>query len=265
MSATTTLDIRGTRIAFSDEGSGPLVVRAHGLTQSRLSEQSHGLIDWHALVDAGFRVVSYDARGHGDSGGTTDPGTYRWPSLAEDLLAVVDHLSPDEPVRAVGISMGTASIVTALTLAPERFAAVVLGAPPTVWETRAPQRAMYEQLAQAAESLSEQALLAAMAAAPVPPIFAGLPDWPGPPAICHELLPAVMRGAGSTDLPAPEAVARIETPSLVLSWATDPGHPVSSGERLAQLLPGSTLHVSETAADIRSWGTRAADFFNLAT
>lgn len=256
-----TIVVRGTRIAFTDEGSGPLVVRAHGLTQSRSSEQRRGLIGWQALVEAGFRVVSYDAAGHGESGGTTDAARYGWESLARDLLEIVDHFSPDEPVRAVGISMGTASILTALTLAPGRFGAVVLGAPPTMWEARARQAGTYEQLAQAAESLSEEALMAAMAQAPVPPIFAGLSGWPGPPAIDHALLPAVMRGAGGSDLPPADALAKIETPSLILSWDTDPGHPVSSGRRLSELLPSSTLHVADTAADVHTWGSRAADFF----
>jgi hypothetical protein len=32
------VSIHGTQIAFSDEGVGPLVIRAHGVTQSRKTD-----------------------------------------------------------------------------------------------------------------------------------------------------------------------------------------------------------------------------------
>jgi 3-oxoadipate enol-lactonase len=73
------------------------------VTQSTETDQALGLINWQALPDAGFRTVSYDARGHGASTGSPEPDTYRWDALAEDLLALIDHFSPHEPVRAIGI------------------------------------------------------------------------------------------------------------------------------------------------------------------
>lgn len=251
---------RGARIAFSDEGAGPLIIRVHGLAQSRGTDQDLGLVGWQALVGAGFRVISYDARGHGASTGTAEPDSYRWDGLAEDLLALIDRFSPDEAVRAIGISMGTGTIVTALARAPERFAAVVLGAPPTAWETRVPQRAVYKQLATAAESMSYEAFAASIARAPVPRIFAAVPGYPAAPAVRQSLLPAVLRGAGSSDLPAPETLVAVSVPSLILAWDTDPMHPVSSARRLSELLPNSTLKISRTAVDVGSWATRAAAF-----
>jgi pimeloyl-ACP methyl ester carboxylesterase len=144
------VSIRGAQIAFSDEGAGPLVIRAHGVTQSRKTDHALGLIDWRMLPELGFRTISYDARGHGASTGNPEPDAYSWDALAEeDLMALVDHFSPHQPVRAIGI---TATILTAMTLAPERFTAVTLGASPTAWETRAPQGALYEQFASTAES-----------------------------------------------------------------------------------------------------------------
>lgn len=256
------ITVNGTRIAYSDEGSGPLVVRAHGLTHSRHTDHDLGLIDWRLLIEAGFRVVAYDARGHGDSGGTSDPDSYRWESLASDLLAVIDQLSPHEPVRAVGISMGTGTILTALTMSPDRFAAVALGAPPTAWDTRALQVAIYEELARAAESTSYDELVTTMSGAPVPPIFASVDGWPAAPAVHHRLLPAVMRGAGRSDLPGPDALAALDIPALILAWDTDPGHPVTTARRLTALLRRPTLHISETTADLARWPTRAADHFH---
>ncbi|MEU3979295.1 alpha/beta fold hydrolase [Streptomyces sp. NPDC026672] len=259
--ATGTVKVRGVRLAYSDEGSGPVVLNAHGLSASRAADRSLGLIDWSALPAAGFRLISYDARGHGESEGTPEPGTYRWEALAEDLLAVADHFSPGEPVRAMGVSMGTATILSALVRAPERFAAVALGAPPTAWETRAPQGELYEQFAATAEEVGPEEFAALLAEAPVPPIFEELPGYPGVPSLAHELLPSVFRGAGASDLPAGELIAGVRVPALILAWDTDPGHPLSTAERLDRLLPAATLHVSRTTDDIATWAGRAAAFF----
>lgn len=259
--ATGSLRVRDARLAYSDEGSGPIVVYAHGLTQSRSADRTLGLIDWPSLAGGGFRLISYDARGHGESEGTPVADAYRWESLAEDLLAVIDHFSPAEPVRAAGISMGTGTILNALIQAPGRFTAVTLGAPPTAWETRAAQGAQYEQFAQLIEQMSPGQFAATLDQAPIPPIFEHVPGFPGVPTPAHELLPFVFRGARASDLPSPRQLADVRVPALILAWATDPTHPVSTAERLAEILPAATLHVSDTIEDIRTWAARAAAFF----
>lgn len=257
---TGSLNVRGVRLAYSDEGSGPIVVYAHGLTQSRAADRALGLIDWAVLTGTGFRLISYDARGHGESEGTPVADTYRWESLAEDLLAVIDHFSPAEPIRAAGISMGTGTILNALAKAPGRFAGVMLGAPPTAWETRAAQRAQYEHFAQSLEQMSPGQAAAMLAQAPIPPIFEHVPGY-GVPTLAHELLPSVFLGAGASDLPSPQLLAGVRVPALIPAWATDPAHPVSTAERLAEILPASRFHVSDTTRDIRTWAARAAAFF----
>jgi len=256
------LQVGNVRLAYTDEGSGPIVICAHGLGRSRAADRASGLYDWPALLAAGYRLISYDARGHGESGGTAEADTYRWDALAEDLLAVIDHVSPGEPVHAIGISMGTGTILTALTRAPHRFARVVLGAPPTAWETRAEQGAQLEQLARVIETTSPERLAALFADAPVPPIFEGVAGYSRMVHPVHEMLPVVLRGARRSDLPAPERIAEIDVPALILAWDTDPVHPVSTAQRLDELLGDSVLHVSRTADDIRTWGKRAAAFFD---
>ena len=41
---------------------------------------------------------------------------------------------------------------------------------------------------------------------------------------------------------------------------TDPLHPVSTAQRLHELLPESSLHVSATVADVQTWTNRITDF-----
>ncbi|MGI3782440.1 MAG: alpha/beta fold hydrolase, partial [Janthinobacterium lividum] len=105
--------VRGVELAWTQEGGGPLTVSAHGLSADRWSLEAAGLFDWSPLVAAGQRLVRYDARGHGRSTGRPVPDDYRWPDLAEDLLALLDVLSPGRPVRAVGASMGSATLLYA--------------------------------------------------------------------------------------------------------------------------------------------------------
>lgn len=255
-----TLDVDGAVLSYDVTGSGPVVLVAHGLTMSRAADRQQGLVVFDELADAGFRVVAYDARGHGLSTGRSETDDYRWSTLADDLLALIDAVSPGEPAHAVGTSMGTGTILHALVRRPERFRSVVLAAPPTAWETRAAQRETYEASAAAAETLPPEQFAALAAAAPAPEIFAE--TWePREPSIDMTLFPSVMRGAGRSDLPAEEEVARIPVPTLLLAWATDPGHPVSTTERLHALIAGSEAAIAEDVATIGTWPARAADFF----
>ncbi|MER7083815.1 hypothetical protein SAMN02982929_01802 [Saccharopolyspora kobensis] len=93
------------------------------------------------------------------------------------------------------------------------------------------------------------------------PIFADYPKFDLAPDVPDELIPAALRGVGSSELPAPEAIAALDHPALILTWDTDPLHPVSTAERLHELLPNSTLHVSRTAEDVKSWTGRVTGFF----
>src|SRR5947209_2013010 len=78
-------------IAGETAGSGPDVVLAHGLTATRRYVVSGS----RALPRAGYRLTTYDARGHGES----DPASsYEYADLVQDLAAVVEHLGADNAV-----------------------------------------------------------------------------------------------------------------------------------------------------------------------
>lgn len=125
-----TLARPGATIDFeiSDEG-GPAVVQLHGLTSSRTRDR---LLSMDLGVGlSGTRLLRYDARAHGRSTGRAVPEDYRWNALAEDLLALLDHVFPGETVHGVGASMGTGTLLHAITTAPARFSALTLMVPPT--------------------------------------------------------------------------------------------------------------------------------------
>jgi pimeloyl-ACP methyl ester carboxylesterase len=257
-----TFDRAGATLAYDvRDGCGPTVVALHGLGSSRAGEDVSGYADWSPIYDAGRRTVRYDARGHGRSTGRALPEDYTWSRLADDLLALLDHLAPAEPVDAVGVSMGVGTLLHAVTRRPDRFRRLALVLPPTAWATRAAQADNYRQMAKLLDAQGPDALAAAAASAPTLPLIAAGGWTIPPPDVDEHLLSAVLRGAADADLPDPEAVAAIRQPVLLLPWTDDPGHPVQTAEQLHDLLPNSTLKLTQTVEDVRAIGATVAAFF----
>ena len=257
---TGTVPVRGAELAYSRTGSGPVVIVAHGLTSSRANNAASGLLDLSPVSDAGYTLISYDARGHGESTGTGVPDDYLWPALADDLLAFADAVAPGEQVAVIGSSMGTATAIFAALKAPERIGALVLTAPPTAWQSRAAQSAVYHRMADAIEQNDLQALQELFADTGEPEIFAELGISPAEPDIKPELVPAVLRGAAATDLPSPDEIAGIRQETLLLPWATDPGHPISTAIALAEAVINSRLRIAHNAAQVRAYGAWSVAF-----
>ncbi|MGH1524382.1 alpha/beta fold hydrolase [Leifsonia sp. L25] len=101
-------------------------------------------------------------------------------------------------------------------------------------------------------------LMAASALA-LPPVLAERGVTPEP-QLRPATAPAVLRGAALSDLPSPEQVATLRMPVLLLPWAGDAGHPLSTAERLHELIPASELFLAEDAADADTWPDRVEAF-----
>jgi pimeloyl-ACP methyl ester carboxylesterase len=84
---------------YEDHGSGSPVVLIHGWPLSSRSWENQV----PALVDAGYRVVTYDRRGFGSSSQPWDG--YDYDTFAADLDALIGHLDLRD-VTLVGFSMG---------------------------------------------------------------------------------------------------------------------------------------------------------------
>jgi pimeloyl-ACP methyl ester carboxylesterase len=230
----------------------------HGFASSRAQESRGALLDFGELTRR-HRVVRWDARGHGDSAGGLDPSEYTWDNLGRDLLALADALQVPRFV-ASGVSMGTATALHAAAQAPDRVVGLVLALPPTAYETRAAQADEYRLGAELVEQQGVDRYVERANAEPVPEILRAVASgFEFTPAVTPERLPAVLRGAGASDLPPPEAVRELGVPALVLAWDADPGHPLATAERLAELLDAE-LHVARRLRDVTQW-TRLVDGF----
>lgn len=109
-------------LAYDDAGAGPLVVCLPGLGDVRGQYRFTA----PALVQAGFRVVTADLRGHGES--STGWPDYRPESVGRDLIALLEHLAAG-PAVLVGNSFAAASAVFAAAERPDLVARLVLVGP----------------------------------------------------------------------------------------------------------------------------------------
>lgn len=109
-------------IAYTDAGSGPLVVAVPGMGDVRSTYDDLA----PALVDAGYRVVIADLRGHGDS--DTTFRTHGDDATGADLLALVEHLDAG-PAVLLGNSMGASSAAWAAAERPDLVRGLVLISP----------------------------------------------------------------------------------------------------------------------------------------
>lgn len=156
--------------------------------------------------------------------------------------------------------MGTATILCAALVAPERFDRLVLTTPPTIWDSR---RALTPLRVSDADAIERRGLAAYTRAAPnVPasPALAETKRYVGRVAVRSSIYPWVLRGSAITDLPPADEFGALTQPSLILAWTGDPAHPVSSGELLAEALPNAELRVASTPGALRSWSDVVADF-----
>jgi pimeloyl-ACP methyl ester carboxylesterase len=119
----------GVRIAFIDvepsRGPGDPVLLIHGFASTHAVNWVNTL--WvKTLTAAGYRVIAFDNRGHGQSDKLYDPAAYHSSIMAEDARRLLDHLGIAR-ADVMGYSMG-ARITAHLALEhPNRVRSALIG------------------------------------------------------------------------------------------------------------------------------------------
>ncbi len=114
------LDRPGGRIAYFDSGgSGPAVICVPGIGDTAAEYRFPGPL----LMRAGYRVVSMDPRGMGESGVSFDD--YSAAAVGSDIVALIQSLGVQQ-AYVVGNSAAGASAVWAAAEMPEQIRAIVL-------------------------------------------------------------------------------------------------------------------------------------------
>ena len=227
----------------------------HGLTATR----RYVVMGSRALQRAGYRVISYDARGHGRS--SPAPGrAYGYEELAVDLEAVLDAAGLERAVLA-GASMGAHTAVRFALAHPERVRALALITP--AFEPERPlgaeQLASWDALARGLREDGVEGFVRAYELAGVPEAWRGTVETVLRQRLAaHEHPRAVADALEAVPRSRPfETIAQlgaIAVPTVVVASRdeADPGHPLAVGERYAAQIPGARLVVEEEGPPARS-------------
>lgn len=126
-------------------GEGSPIVLCHGITATR-RYVVHGS---RALERAGHRVLSYDARGHGESDPAPPGEGYGYPRLVGDLERVVAAQVGEGPFVLAGHSMGAHTALAYALAHRERLAGLVVIGPVFTGEISAGSLEYWDGLAAA--------------------------------------------------------------------------------------------------------------------
>src|ERR1700722_3769772 len=116
----------GAQLAYREIGSGRRLILLHGFLGTGSYWLDQGPAD--KLVEQGFRLVLPDLRGHGESTRSPDPRLYPPDVLADDGLALIEHLGLGAGEYDLGgYSLGGRIVVRLLARGAEPGRAIVAG------------------------------------------------------------------------------------------------------------------------------------------
>ena len=116
-------DSAGVQIHYTDQGNGEPVVLIHAMLETLQVWQGSPVT--RGLLDAGYRVLAFDVRPHGQSGKPHDPAQYGL-EVVRDVVRLLDLLGLDR-AHVVGYSMGGMLANAVRAEHPDRVATTVLG------------------------------------------------------------------------------------------------------------------------------------------
>jgi pimeloyl-ACP methyl ester carboxylesterase len=243
----------GNKIYFEERGSGNPLLLIMGITATSSVWEKHV-----AFWEKSFRCILVDNRGVGKS--EKPPGPYTSLQMAEDCLALLDHLDIHS-VKVVGVSMGSIIAQQLAIHYPERIEAMVLMCPWARCDSKAksifdhmmackarlrPEEfSVYIQLLIFSKSTwdDEESYLGMLedrknaSLDPNPQPLIGLE---GQAAACinHSVL---------------EELKRVSCPTFVLGGEEDAFTPLWMTKEVAEAIPNSKLHIYEKSGHAFHW------------
>jgi pimeloyl-ACP methyl ester carboxylesterase len=235
-------------------GEGPPVVLLHGLSATRRNVVQGS----RALVRKGYRLIAYDARGHGAS---SPAPRYEYGELVADLAAVLDQLEL-ERTALVGSSMGAATAMAFTLENPTRVPALVQITPAYTGHARTGDTdgESWERMASALESGGVEAFVEVAQPGDMPEKWREIAleatrqrmeRHEHPHAVARALreLPRSIAWEGL------EPLSRLEVPVLVVGSRDelDRLHPLAVACEYAGRLPNAELVVEEKGSSPLAW------------
>jgi len=250
--------VSGATLSGEEVGEGNPVVLLHGVTATR-RYVLHGSL---ALARRGYRQISYDARGHGESDPAPDGSGYGYEDLTSDLRAVVEDRASDARPVLVGHSMGCHTAVAHALEHTGDVAALVLTGPVTLGLPATDESLVYwDALAQGLGTGGVDGFMEAYEDS-----LETDPAWTEtvlritrermqrhrhPDALAQALreVPRSLPFEGLQEL------ENLDVPALVVASydEADPGHPYSIAEAWAEALPQARLVSEEPGKSPLAW------------
>jgi pimeloyl-ACP methyl ester carboxylesterase len=238
-------------------GEGTPIVLCHGVTATR----RYVVQGSRVLERSGFRVISYDARGHGKSDPAPAGEGYGYPRLVDDLERVVAAEVGQGRFYLAGHSMGAHTAVAYALRHPERLAGLIVIGPVFSGEVSAETVAYWDGLADALEGGGVDGFVDYIAANQgIDPAWSEtVLRFTRERMLLHEHPQALVEALRSMPRSRPfeslEELRQLDVPALVVASddAADPGHPYAVAAAYAEALPRTELVSEEEGESPLAW------------
>lgn len=235
------------RLAYTEYGAGEeTVVLLHGLM---LTRRMHAPLA-RTLARQGYRVITLDLLGHGDSDRPGESWKYSLPQFADQTVALLDHLEIDRAV-VCGTSLGANVALEMATACPGRLRGIVTEMP--VLDnaiiagllTFAPMLFVARFLPVSVHGLASVVRLIPRGYQWVDVITETLSQRP-------EAMAAMLHGVLFGRVAPPRAARKaIAVPTLVIGHQGDPIHPFGDADTLAEDLPDAEFVHARSPVELR--------------
>lgn len=229
----------GVRLYAEAHGEGIPVVLSPGYCQTH--ENFRPQVE--PLVNAGFRVVLWDFRGHGESEAPADPAAYHMDQVVDDLARVVAWGAEGRRAVVGGLSFGGLTALHFALADPDRVRALLLFASGPGFKKREAQAGWEAQMARVADRLERVGFEGYVSGRAAPTAIGTRPELPAAQAAGRAIEAQDPRGVALFGRrvagPVPSVIHRLgelDRPALVLVGALD-GAYLRASEVMAAKLP----------------------------
>ncbi len=245
----------GATLAGEAIGEGTPIVLLHGVSATR-RYVVHGS---KVLARAGYRQLTYDARGHGRSDPGPPDGGYTYPELEDDLEAIVTDEIGEPRFVLGGHSMGAHTAVAYAIEHAERLAGLVVIGPVSTGFVDPESLAGWDRLADGLERGGVDGFMDAFDRDLDPAWRDTVLRFTRERMSEHRHPEAVARALRelprSTPFEAMSELQFVDVPALVVAShdTADPGHPYAVAAAYADSLPNATLVSEDDDASPLAW------------
>ena len=236
------------KIFYQNYGQGEPIIYLHGLMGSSGLNRFFGF-DGRTLAE-NFMVLEYDALGHGQSSGSTNPEDYQWRELAGILNSLMKELNLKQ-AHLAGTSMGAGTIIQFSQDFPEKIKSMILIAPPALEPGQLKAiisgfEALFKVIKEKGIARAVEFLLQLpgndLLKEKIPNFEKGLQAWLSLQNLDYIKACALGLALESLEI---EHLKKLETPALIIGWKNDPVHPEKSVKKLNKVLKNSQVHLLE--------------------